>query len=547
MGSVRSEAPRPVAVGSGATSTRPVADRSATLAWSGITIYLPLIIGAGFFAATILLFLVGPIAWQVNSPGRFWGYLLAFLAALIAGYLLAVRRPRSRGTASTPVRLDPSRLLIVASAVFLLVYPLTMIATTGKWYPDILTGLLNTGEAYRNTKYYSENGPRLPYYIRFLCGPFLISVLPLTLLFWQRLSRLAKILGVVCITLNVFMFMAQGINKGIADITGFAVLFLALAAASQLSRRNWRQLGKTVASIVVICLAFVALYTNNIGNRIAHDEAGKATPPATTAATEPAPPPATAPAATAPAPAPTTTAPPPAPATTAPAPAPATTPGEPQFEEPVDALIFKYAGHFGERRASSPFYALVPDSLQPSAMVLVFYLTHGYEGMALAVDHEFTSTYGLGFSDFYRHNILKVIGDPADEDAIFARTYYGKIKIEDSWPTGIYWPTFFVYPASDIGFPGTVVLVFGIGWLFGFAWRRALTRFDPFAGVMFAQLFTMVLYLSANNQLFQGGETALGVAGVLAAWLVMLAWEWRSGRGRATPAPAQPAEPSLSA
>ncbi len=83
------------------------------------------------------------------------------------------------------------------------------------------------------------------------------------------------------------------------------------------------------------------------------------------------------------------------------------------------------------------------------------------------------------------------------------------------------WSTFFVHPASDIGFPGVIVLMALIGFALGLSWRDTLERRDPLAAGVFFHLCILVFYLPANNQLFQGGELAIGFSVLLVAWLVL--------------------------
>jgi len=152
-------------------------------------------------------------------------------------------------------------------------------------------------------------------------------------------------------------------------------------------------------------------------------------------------------------------------------------------------------------------------------MFLVSYATHGYKGLSLAMDHSFTPSYGLGFSPFVRHNVLRILGKSENEQAVYANTYAGKTEA-DGWSTGLMWSTFFVNPASDITFPGTIVLMFVIGYLWSLAWRDALERDDVLAIVVFFYLSILVFYLSANNQILEGGETTIGFTVVFSTWLV---------------------------
>ncbi|WP_310528418.1 hypothetical protein, partial [Nocardioides sp.] len=151
------------------------------------------------------------------------------------------------------------------------------------------------------------------------------------------------------------------------------------------------------------------------------------------------------------------------------------------------------------------------------------YVTHGYKGLDLAMQEPFRPTWGLGFSEFGRHNVLRLIGHADREDDVVERTYAG--QIDERWPVGQLWGTFFIHPASDIGFPGTVVLLALIGFLFGLSWRDTLVRRDPLACGVFFHLCILVIYIPANNQLFQGGELTIGFTVLVAAWL----WRRRLG------------------
>ena len=113
---------------------------------------------------------------------------------------------------------------------------------------------------------------------------------------------------------------------------------------------------------------------------------------------------------------------------------------------------------------------------------------------------------------------MRVAGLADREEAVEARTYAGKLT-DQGWPDGMAWSTFFVHPASDLSFPGVVALMALIGFGLGLTWRDTLVRADPLAcGVAF-HLCILVFYLPANNQLFQGGELAIGFTVLVGAWL----------------------------
>jgi hypothetical protein len=198
----------------------------------------------------------------------------------------------------------------------------------------------------------------------------------------------------------------------------------------------------------------------------------------------------------------------------------AVTSGHHQHQSLNDAMRNQALVSLGKTRTGSVFYTVVPGAAQPTGSVFTSYLTQGYKGLSLAMDAPWHPTYGLGFSTFIRHNVSRVLG--LDENSVEARTYEGQLDAE-GWTAGVQWSTFFIHPASDITFLGVIPLMALIGFAFGAAWRDTCTRADPVACVVFFYLGIQVLYLSANNQLYQGGQLSIGFTVALAAWLLLRA------------------------
>lgn len=456
--------------------------------WAGMTRFLPLALCGGFFVATVLLFAFGPLDWHVDNPLQVYGFLISATLALFGGYTYAVLKPRRSEVGENQLRatIDPNRWLIISAIVFLLVFFPTSYITTGKWIPDVWTGLTDAGWAYNNNKRLNKVNSPLILYIRMLLSPLTILTLPLTIFCWQRLSKLAKGLGVACIVAQVALYIAQGVNKGIAELSGYIILFLVLLAGNYVRQRRWGKLLRAIAGILVVLTVFVSIYSITMRSRVALHEPTPSASPSQNQSPEPQ--------------------------------RPETTPTPKPTEEEIDERLEQTAEmSHATVREGHIFFRVVPDGLQPISLTLTSYLTHGYKGMSLAMHEEFTSSYGLGFSIFIRHNLMRPFGEDA-EKAIFERTYNAKIS-KIGWVNGFLWSTFFIYPASDIGFPATVLLMALIGFGYGAAWRDVVQRGDPLAAVVFFNLCLLIFYLSANNQLFQNGESTIGFTAVLLAWL----------------------------
>ena len=467
-------------------------DSPLTLQHSGLVRFVPLLLSGGFFAVTIFLYAFGPLDWHVVNPEKLYPFLLLCLAALAGGYVLATIKGR---TVHCRLKLNVGWILLIGGIVFLaLFFPLTKL-TTGKWFPDIYRGITNTGYAYQLTKHISADAPKLFFYVRIVLAPFIYLVAPITLLFWKRLPLAGKILGISVIVLNIALGIAQGVNKHVADIVIQLILVLCLflfAKREGTTKEKWLYRSKVIIGILLICVAFLLYYANSMQNRVSMDA----------------------------------------------------TIGDSNIniedeeikpdvdDDTVNDLIGNYATFsVATERENSLWNVILPQKIKPIATYLTSYFCHGYTGLSLAMEEDFTSSYGLGFSDFLRHNVSKLFGGQAFEDKIYENTYMHKIAESHGWETGSVWSSFFIFPASDISFPGTILLVFLIGFLFGLSWKDTLQTGNPFAAAVFIGFITMIFFFSANNQMFQTGENFTAFVGVFVAWLATR-WFWGEKRAK---------------
>lgn len=481
------------------------ADAQLAFEWNGLVKFIPLILCGGFFTFSTVWLVVGPLDWHISNLPVLYTFLAACLLALSAGYLYGVgrRQPRRFQMKSVGV-INANRTMIFAGIVALALYFPTVFATTGSWLPDVWGGLTHAATAYHTTKSLNDTSSPVIFYVRFLLSPLLILMAPLTYFLWPRLSWAARVLGIMSITGTVALSIAQGINKGMADATAYSCLFLALIAASSLRKGQGRRLLGAVVGGLLVSSLFLGYYATNIHSRIASD-AQKANSSEQTSTT-------------------------PRKGSTSPsAPSPqGSTPPEsnpPASDAEVAKMLDAEVALGGAASLRKDhFVNLLPGGLRTSVLVLSSYVTHPYRGLSMALAETWTPTYGLGFSEFLRHNISKVLGGQTFEDKVKSNTYAGKISAE-GWPVGQVWATFFIDPASDLSFPGVVFLMGLIGFFFAAAWRETVSRGDPLAAGVFYSLCALVFYLPANNQLFQGGETAVGFSVIFLAWIVV-----RTGR-----------------
>ncbi len=77
--------------------------------------------------------------------------------------------------------------------------------------------------------------------------------------------------------------------------------------------------------------------------------------------------------------------------------------------------------------------------------------------------------------------------------------------------------------ANDVGFPGAVLVLGALGFLWGKWWREAAAGMSDPAAVLFVLATTMMVYLPANNQVLGSYDGYLE----LAVWVVIWLWHRR--------------------
>ena len=158
---------------------------------------------------------------------------------------------------------------------------------------------------------------------------------------------------------------------------------------------------------------------------------------------------------------------------------------------------------------------LLPHEGQGAVGMFMSYVVQGYYGLSLALQEPFTSSYGVGNSFYLTSLGERILG----EGVISERTYPSKIE-RYGWDRLRHWHSFYTWIASDVSFPGSIVIVFLVGQLFAVVWLDVLRKTNPFAVALFALLIIMLFYFPANNQVLAFSDTANSFIVILPLWLL---------------------------
>lgn len=460
--------------------------------------------GAAFLAylvGTVLLFYFGPWQYQVRHHGRLLAFLAAAHLALAAGYLSGVRaKPRA-----SRWRIAPRTLALLCIGIDLALLLPTSLHNTGSLIPPVWDTLADLGRTYSETLRLQQE--KVPYvnYLRILVAPLLAGSLPLGVFYWRSLGW-GRFALVVLVVGNLALFVSMGTNKGVGE---WAMLYPWFVVAGHLSgvlhldrRRGAVAAAIGAANFAVFFLFFGATMYLREGSyardgRIAQIGAVSEIAPLPPRQ-EPAPPPAEA------------AAPPP----------PAPPPQKQEVVEPM-APATPPATPPAAPSPATPEGMVVDAAVTTTVAGFTSYLTQGYYAVYLALDEPFVPMWGIGHSVFLQRQAVRLTGDAA----IPERPYPERIEPK-GWHATIFWATIYPWIASDVGFPGAVLVVFLIGRLLALTWIDTLGGRNPFAVVLLGQLLLMLYYFPAHNRCLQTGE------GVVAFWGVLVLW-WVGRRGSA--------------
>jgi hypothetical protein len=228
-------------------------------------LYLGLFFQAYLLFTLILLF-QGPWPWPIPDRQQLLVYLIIAQVSILLGYAwgwLGVKknyRYADNQSKSTNVDAGIKFLKIALLISCLLIIP-TSLSRTGNIIPDIIDGLQNLGAAYNKNinRLKQENSYVLVEYTRIIVSPFLISVFPLTIVYWARMPNSLRTLAVISIIFDLFFHLATGTNKGLADFIVTAPWLVILASKSGILKVKIR-MGHIFIVFSLLGLVFIKMF-----------------------------------------------------------------------------------------------------------------------------------------------------------------------------------------------------------------------------------------------------------------------------------------------
>jgi hypothetical protein len=405
-----------------------------------------------YLTVSVFVFAFGPWPWPVPDPVVLYLFLFFAQWALWVGYKTGLRTSQSGYYG----RWEIDRLIqisLILNLIWIIPNFMLRMGINGVDFGGIInavtTGFLDPGVMYasKNEALAEIQKTSLLGYVTQVISPIQWLLIPLSVVYWHRISRKYRVAIICFIIIDLMTWIATGTNKGLAD---FIILmpFLFFAARPELialinSKSALKFFVCMVIGISLLLCFFVVGQQGRGGGDI------------------------------------------------------------PTYDSSAQIQIDK----------DNWMVCYLPPSGQGAVAALTTYVVQGYYALSLALEEPFDSTFGVGNSYYLTGIIQSFVGQGVISD----RTYPAKIE-KYGWDRFGKWHSFYTWIASDVSFPGVILVVFLIGRLFSMVWLDVLHKENPFAVALFALLVIMLFYFPANNQVLAFSRTAT------AFWVMLVCW-----------------------
>ena len=144
---------------------------------------------------------------------------------------------------------------------------------------------------------------------------------------------------------------------------------------------------------------------------------------------------------------------------------------------------------------------IVSPKVQPVINNVSFYVSHSYYRLNKAMNLPFKGIgFGLSNSYFVMDNIESLTGWSGLKNI----SYGVRLDKGIGRGYGLYWSTFYTWIASDFTFPGTLIVIFFIGYLCSIALKDSFFYLNPFSVTVFCILFYFIFHFAFNNPMQDG-------------------------------------------
>lgn len=156
----------------------------------------------------------------------------------------------------------------------------------------------------------------------------------------------------------------------------------------------------------------------------------------------------------------------------------------------------------------------LPEMAKFAFVRLSGYLSQGYYALYLSLEKPFIPMFGVGNSMFLTRQAIRITGF----QELAYMSYPDRILLADGWDSYHQYTTMYPWIASDVSFPGVIVVMFVLGRLMAQSWLDTLQAKNPFAVAVFGQFCIMLIAAPTVNWVVNNAEGFATFWGLLTIW-----------------------------
>lgn len=198
-----------------------------------------------FHLVVLALYFFGPVRYGSEPAYALMIYVPLYLIAFWIGNKIA-----SRYYVRSVILLPPPSVLVIFASIIILAFSIHSLISVPS-----LFGSYNLGEVYSAAGEARLEGDPLIEYLRMPFGIFFFGLQPVLLVYWNDLTRSARVLGVIGLFATLLIGVVNGINRPLFDCAaGVWILWLSGLWRPKLSLK-WRFLGGCMALLALVSMA----------------------------------------------------------------------------------------------------------------------------------------------------------------------------------------------------------------------------------------------------------------------------------------------------
>lgn len=161
---------------------------------------------------------------------------------------------------------------------------------------------------------------------------------------------------------------------------------------------------------------------------------------------------------------------------------------------------------------SSFWVTTLPYTFSRFIAMLTNYLCQGYYAFSLSTDLKWIPMWGMGSNKWILDQLYDT-GIPLIE-----KTYQYRMQLEFGWDRDVQWHSMYTWFSNDVGHFGVIFIMFIIGWIFAATYKETVIYESTISKLLLGYIMIMIIYIPANNQIFQMMESQASFILVLLVW-----------------------------